>query len=82
MKNITKSVNASELLTKVMYDYCIEQVEESENSSEELDIYQTDNSDFKLPFNSLCFNNKSNSSIKIEVKIIKEEDDNNYCFHG
>ena len=81
LKNITKSVNASELLTKVMYDYCIEQVEESENSSEELDIYQTDNSDFKLPFNSLCFNNKSNSSIKIEVKIIKEEDDNNYCFY-
>ena len=81
LRNITKSVNVKELLKKVMYDYCIEQVEESEDSTEELDIYQTDNSDYKLPFNSFCFYNKSDSCIKVQVKIIKEEDDNNYCFY-
>ena len=79
--NVTKKVNVKELLKKVMNDYCDNYINESEDSTEDIDIYQLDNSDLTFPFCSLCFFNKSDSDIKIEVKIIKEEDDNNCCFY-
>ena len=78
--NVTEFVNINKLFKNVIYDYCKNSEKVSKTTYEGSVIYRK-NLDLYYPFITCCIENKSDSDIKYEFKLINEGEYMSGCFY-
>ena len=81
LKNITEEIDVIKALETSMYNYCKENIKPT-NHKNEMNIYQTETFDNKLPFTLFCFENISNTALKVQFNIDNKRKKKPLCIYN